>query len=112
SRKLAMPIDELKTHIEIIRHLDPKPGSRFNPAKSQYVTPDVYVEKIDDEYVVGLNEDGLPQMRISPTYRRLLNKGADHGEETRAYVRDKVNAAGWLVKAGQRRRNANSQAAR
>ncbi|HJY33967.1 MAG TPA: RNA polymerase factor sigma-54 [Vicinamibacterales bacterium] len=112
SRKLAMPIDELKTHIEIIRHLDPKPGSRFNPARSQYVTPDVYVEKIDDEYVVWLNEDGLPQMRISPTYRRLLDKGADHGEETRAYVRDKFNAARWLIKSVQQRQNTIYKVAR
>jgi RNA polymerase sigma-54 factor len=112
SRKLAMPIDELKTHIEIIRHLDPKPGSRFNPAQSQYVTPDVYVEKIDDEYVVWLNEDGLPQMRISPTYRRLLDKGADHGEETRAYVRDKFNAARWLIKSVQQRQNTIYKVAR
>ena len=112
SRKLGMPIDELKTHIEIIRHLDPKPGSRFNPARSQYVTPDVYVEKIDDEYVVWLNEDGLPQMRISPTYRRLLDKGADHGEETRAYVRDKFNAARWLIKSVQQRQNTIYKVAR
>jgi RNA polymerase sigma-54 factor len=112
SRKLAMPIEELKTHIEIIRHLDPKPGSRFNPAQSQYVTPDVYVEKIDDEYVVWLNEDGLPQMRISPTYRRLLDKGADHGEETRAYVRDKFNAARWLIKSVQQRQNTIYKVAR
>src|SRR6188472_1402639 len=112
SRKLGMPIEELKTHIEIIRHLDPKPGSRFNPAQSQYVTPDVYVEKIDDEYVVWLNEDGLPQMRISPTYRRLLDKGADHGEETRAYVRDKFNAARWLIKSVQQRQNTIYKVAR
>ena len=112
SRKLAMPIEELKTHIEIIRHLDPKPGSRFNPAQSQYVTPDVYVEKVDDEYVVWLNEDGLPQMRISPTYRRLLDKGADHGEETRAYVRDKFNAARWLIKSVQQRQNTIYKVAR
>jgi RNA polymerase sigma-54 factor len=105
SRKLGLAIEDLKTHIEVIRHLDPKPGSRFNPAQSQYVTPDVYVEKIDDEYVVWLNEDGLPQMRISPTYRRLLDKGADHGEETRAYVRDKFNAARWLIKSVQQRQN-------
>ena len=112
SRKLAMPIEELKTHIEIIRHLDPKPGSRFNPSQSQYVTPDVYVEKVDDEYVVWLNEDGLPQMRISPTYRRLLDKGADHGEETRAYVRDKFNAARWLIKSVQQRQNTIYKVAR
>jgi RNA polymerase sigma-54 factor len=112
SRKLAMPIEELKTHIEIIRHLDPKPGSRFNPAQSQYVTPDVFVEKVDDEYIVFLNEDGLPQMRISPTYRRLLDKGADHGEETRAYVRDKFNAARWLIKSVQQRQNTIYKVAR
>src|SRR5690606_24651790 len=88
-----------------IRHLDPKPGLRFNPAPSQYVTPDVFVEKIDDEYVVFLNEDGLPQMRISPTYRRLLDKDAEHSEETRAYVRDKFNAARWLIKSVQERQN-------
>ena len=112
SRKLGLPIDELKTHIEIIRHLDPKPGSRFNPTPSQYVTPDVYVEKVDDEYVVWLNEDGLPQMRISPTYRRLLDKDANHGEETRAYVRDKFNAARWLIKSVQQRQNTIYKVAR
>ncbi len=112
SRKLGLSIDDLKEHIEVIRHLDPKPGSRFNPSQSQYVTPDVYVEKIDDEYVVWLNEDGLPQMRISPTYRRLLDKGADHGEETRAYVRDKFNAARWLIKSVQQRQNTIYKVAR
>ena len=112
SRKLGMPIDDLKVHIEVIRNLDPKPGSRFNPAQSQYVTPDVYVEKIDDEYVVWLNEDGLPQMRISPTYRRLLDKDGKHGEETRAYVRDKFNAARWLIKSVQQRQNTIYKVAR
>src|SRR5690242_11222698 len=48
SRKLGIPIEDLKEHIEIIRHLDPKPGSRFNPSQSQYVIPDVYVVKVED----------------------------------------------------------------
>ena len=71
-----MTIDDLKEHIEVIRHLDPKPGSRYNPTQSQYVIPDVYVMKVEDQYVAVLNEDGLPQMRISPVYRRLLDKSA------------------------------------
>jgi RNA polymerase sigma-54 factor len=112
SRKLGVSIEELKEHVEVIRHLDPKPGLRFNPTPSQYVTPDVFVEKIDDEYVVFLNEDGLPQMRISPTYRRLLDKGGNHGEETRAYVRDKFNAARWLIKSVQQRQNTIYKVAR
>ncbi|HET7617738.1 MAG TPA: hypothetical protein VFK20_04445, partial [Vicinamibacterales bacterium] len=68
ARRLGMTIDDLKEHIEVIRNLDPKPGSRYNPQQSQYVIPDVYVMKVEDQYVAVLNEEGLPQLRISPTY--------------------------------------------
>src|SRR6188508_3287048 len=75
AKRLGMPIEDLKEHIEVIRHLDPKPGSRYNPSQSHYVIPDVYVVKVEDQYVAVLNEEGLPQLRISPVYRRLLDKG-------------------------------------
>ena len=104
ARKLGLTIDDLKEHIEIIRHLDPKPGSRYNPTQSQYVIPDVYVIKVEDQYVAVLNEDGLPQMRISPVYRRLLDKGAaENNDETRAYVKDKFRSALWLIKSVEQR---------
>jgi len=103
SRKLGIPIEDLKEHIEIIRHLDPKPGSRFNPTQSQYVIPDVYVVKVEDQYVAVLNEDGLPQMRISPVYRRLLDKTQENSDETRAYVKDKFRSALWLIKSVEQR---------
>jgi RNA polymerase sigma-54 factor len=103
SRKLGIPIEDLKEHIEVIRHLDPKPGSRFNPTQSQYVIPDVYVVKLEDQYVALLNEDGLPQMRISPVYRRLLDKNTENSDETRAYVKDKFRSALWLIKSVEQR---------
>jgi RNA polymerase sigma-54 factor len=103
SRKLGLSIEDLKEHIEVIRHLDPKPGSRFNPTQSQYVIPDVYVVKVEDQYVALLNEDGLPQMRISPVYRRLLDKNAENSDETRAYVKDKFRSALWLIKSVEQR---------
>src|SRR6516164_2845169 len=104
ARKLGLTIDDLKEHIEIIRNLDPKPGSRYNPSQSQYVIPDVYVIKVEDQYVAVLNEDGLPQMRISPVYRRLLDKGAaENNDETRAYVKDKFRSALWLIKSVEQR---------
>jgi RNA polymerase sigma-54 factor len=91
ARKLGMPIEELKTHIEIIRNLDPKPGSRYNPS----------------QYVAMLNEEGLPQLRISPVYRRLLDKsgqaGTEEAGETRAYVKDKFRSALWLIKSVDQR---------
>ncbi len=103
ARKMGMSIEDLKEHIEIIRHLDPKPGNRYNPAPSQYVIPDVYVMKVEDQYVAVLNEDGLPQMRISPVYRRLLDKSAENTDETRAYVKDKFRSALWLIKSVEQR---------
>ncbi len=107
ARKLGMPIEELKQHIEIIRNLDPKPGSRYNPSQSQYVIPDVYVVKVEDQYVAMLNEEGLPQLRISPVYRRLLDKsgqaGGEEAGETRAYVKDKFRSALWLIKSVDQR---------
>src|SRR5215510_2441738 len=104
ARKLGMTIDDLREHIEIIRNLDPKPGSRYNPTQSQYVIPDVYIVKVEDQYVAALNEEGLPQLRISPVYRRLLDKsGQESNDETRAYVKDKFRSALWLIKSVDQR---------
>ena len=104
ARKLGMSIEDLKEHIEIIRNLDPKPGSRYNPTQSQYVIPDVYIVKVEDQYVAALNEEGLPQLRISPVYRRLLDKsGQESNDETRAYVKDKFRSALWLIKSVDQR---------
>ena len=103
ARRLGVTVEELKHHIEIIRNLDPKPGSRYNAVQSQYVIPDVFVVKVEDHYEVSLNEEGLPQLRISPVYRRLLDKAGDASEETRAYVKDKFRSALWLIKSVDQR---------
>jgi RNA polymerase sigma-54 factor len=103
ARRLGVSIEDLKPHIEIIRHLDPKPGSRLNPTPSQYVIPDVYVVKVEDQYVAMLNEDGLPQLRISPVYKRLLDKSGENNDETRAYVKEKFRSALWLLKSVDQR---------
>ena len=59
--------------------------------------------KVEDQYVAVLNEEGLPQLRISPVYRRLLDKSADNTTETRAYVKDKFRSALWLIKSVEQR---------
>jgi len=99
SRLMGLEPEEIKAHIEVIKHLDPKPGTRYSPTDSQYVIPDVYIVKTDEGYKAMLNEDGLPQLRISPVYRRLLDKGGETTDETRAYVKDKFRSALWLLKS-------------
>ncbi len=103
AKALGCENDDIKQHLEVIKHLDPKPGSRYSPTESQYVIPDVYIVKTEDGYRAVLNEDGLPQLRISPVYRRLLDKGGEASDETRAYVKDKFRAALWLLKSVDQR---------
>ena len=103
ARRMNKSVEELKHHIEVIRQLDPKPGSRYNPTSSQFVIPDVHIVKVDDRYVVVVNEDGMPQLRISPVYRRLLDKKSQNSEETRSYVKEKFRSALWLIKSVDQR---------
>lgn len=103
SQKLNLSIKETIEHTKLIRQLDPKPGARYNRSLSQYVIPDVYISKVDNKYVVVLNEDGLPRLRISPTYKKILDKSNKNSSETRSYVREKFQSALWLLKSVDQR---------
>jgi RNA polymerase sigma-54 factor len=102
---LGISMDELQVELEIIRHLDPRPGQRYNVSSSRYVVPDVYVAKIDAEYQVFLNEEGLPRLRISPVYRRMVERGAptSTSPEAKDYVRNKLRSAFRLIKSLEER---------
>jgi RNA polymerase sigma-54 factor len=101
---LGLDMEDLQAEIEVIRHLDPRPGQKYNTASSTYVVPDVYVLKIDDDYQVLLNEEGLPRLRISPVYRRMVARGADGtSSDAREYVRNKLRSAFRLIKSLEER---------
>jgi RNA polymerase sigma-54 factor len=103
SRQMGLSPDEVAHHLEIIRGLSPRPGNRYSPKRSDYILPDVFVVKESDEYRIVLNDDGLPKLRISPTYRRMLDQKEPGSEETRAYVKDKLRSALWLLKSVDQR---------
>jgi RNA polymerase sigma-54 factor len=102
-RQMGLPPDEVSHHVEIIKGLDPKPGIKYSPDRSTYILPDVFVVKEGDEYKIVLNDDGLPKLRISPTYRRMLEEKEPGSEETRNYVKDKLRSALWLLKSVDQR---------
>jgi RNA polymerase sigma-54 factor len=95
AKDLGVTVEEVNQAIKIITSLDPKPGRNFDEGEIHYVEPDVYVHKLGEEYVVTLNEDGLPRLKISASYRRLL---AQEGE-AKDYVQEKLRAATWLIKS-------------
>jgi RNA polymerase sigma-54 factor len=102
-RQMGLVPEEVSHHVEIIKGLDPKPGIKYSPDRSTYILPDVFVVKEGDEFKIVLNDDGLPKLRISPTYRRMLEEKEPGSEETRNYVKDKLRSALWLLKSVDQR---------
>ena len=99
-KTLGVGMSELQAVLEIIKNLEPKPGRKYSSERTIYVEPDVAVRKIGDEYVIQLNEDGLPKLRISAAYRRMLRGGNGAiGSEAANYLKEKMRSAVWLIKS-------------
>ncbi len=111
---LGLEMEDLQAEIEIIRHLDPRPGQKYNVESSRYVVPDVYVVKIGDDYQIMLNEEGLPRLRISPVYRRMVGRGASAAtpSDAKDYVRNKLRSAFRLIKSLEERQRTIYKVAR
>jgi len=99
AKKLDVPLDLVKEAAHLVSNLEPKPGRPFGGDSPQYITPDVYVAKVGENYVVTLNEDGLPKLRVSDFYRRALMRGSDVGDKTKEYIQGRMRAAAWLIKS-------------
>jgi RNA polymerase sigma-54 factor len=104
---MGKEVAEIKELSSIISSMDPKPGRVYAPQDTQYVLPDVYVYKVGDEYIVSLNEDGLPKLRVSQFYKSVMQNGknAESGEkkETQDYIQEKLKSALWLIKSMHQR---------
>ncbi|MCB2190389.1 MAG: RNA polymerase factor sigma-54 [Deltaproteobacteria bacterium] len=96
-KKLKIDMDRVAQALDIIRCLDPRPGQGMNNEQAQYITPDIYVYKVDGEFVIMLNEDGLPKLRVNNFYRESLALGGD--AEAKEYVRGKLRSALWLIRS-------------
>jgi len=90
------------SHI-IIHELEPKPGRPYLTADTNYVVPDVYVIKVEDNYVVQLNDEGLPRVRINPYYRKLISRNDAIDKVTKEYVEERLRSAQWLIKGMEQR---------
>ncbi len=100
AKALAVDMKTLEGVVEVIKHLDPKPGRKYSNERAIYVEPDVYVQKVSDEYVIVLNEDGMPKLRINGSYRQMLNSMDSKSDgETVNYIKDKIRSAVWLIKS-------------
>jgi RNA polymerase sigma-54 factor len=97
------PQEVMEASQTIIHELEPKPGRPFIVSDTNYVVPDVYVIKIEDRYVVQLNEEGLPKVRINSYYRKLLRHKDYIDRATKEYLEERLRSAQWLIKGMEQR---------
>jgi RNA polymerase sigma-54 factor len=106
AKTLGTPLAQIEAATRLIMEFEPKPGRSFHSSDTHYITPDIYVYKVADDFVISLNEDGLPKLRISPYYKNVLlaakndpNKATSGSKETKDYVQEKLRSAVWLIRS-------------
>src|SRR5215471_2993112 len=104
AKAIGRSMDDVMQAHQFIRTLDPKPGLRYNKVEPKLIEPDVAFVKQGDEYLVLMNDEDLPQLRVSPTYRRLLHRTEGVEKEVRSYVKERYKSAVQLIKNIEQRR--------
>jgi RNA polymerase sigma-54 factor len=95
---------EVALALRLLKQLDPAPGLAFTSAPAEAIVPDVLVLKVGQDYQVVLNDEGIPRLRISNTYRRMLREGPSTQPDAKHYLEDKLRAAVWLIRSIEQRR--------
>lgn len=103
AKATGVDVHKLAEEIEKIRKLDPYPGRRYATEDAVYVSPEVYIEKLEDDYVIYFADDGSPRLRISPTYHKLLDQN-ETTKETKDFIKEKVRSAVDLLRNIEHRR--------
>ncbi len=103
ARKLEMTVEDVETAARVIENLEPKPGRSFGGEDPVYIIPDIYVVRDGNDFVILLNDDGLPRLRVSSFYRRMLKNKSQINRSTAEYVEGKFKSALWLIRSIEQR---------
>ncbi len=98
AKELGVPLDMVREAAKTITMLEPKPGRDYGGAEPTYIVPDVYIQKVGDDFVVTLNESAVPRLRLASYYQRVLNDGAV-AAATKEYLQERMRSARLLVKS-------------
>ena len=96
---LKVTLDDVLAAAKLISELDPRPGRAYNEEDIHYISPDIFVNKVGDEYVVTQNDEGLPNLRINSFYRNALSDSSSVDKKAGEYIQDKMRSAVWLIKS-------------
>ena len=103
AKALGATVEHVFEATQVIEGLEPKPGRPYFTSDNHVIVPDVFVVKNEDEWAILLNEDGLPRLRISPYYKRLMGSKRDNTEATKQYFEEKFRGAQWIIRSIEQR---------
>jgi RNA polymerase sigma-54 factor len=104
AKVLSRPLEHIQIAVEMIRHLDPRPGIRFSSSGARPVEPDVYISKDSDDYLIQLNDEDIPQLRLNAQYRQMLDREKEPNKDVRNYVKERYTSALMLMKNIEQRK--------
>lgn len=104
ARILHRPPEHIEIALRVIRSLDPRPGLRYSGPGARQVEPDVFITKEGDDYIIELNDEGVPQLRLSSQYRRLLDRAQEPDRQVRNYIKERFSSALQLLKNIEQRK--------
>ncbi len=104
ARLLKRPMEHIQIAVAVIRTLDPRPGLRYSGPGARVIEPDVYISKEGDDYVIQLNDEDIPQLRLNSHYRRMLDRDQEPSKEVRNYVKERYASALQLMKNIEQRK--------
>jgi RNA polymerase sigma-54 factor len=103
AKRVGVSLERVKHAADVISRLDPKPGRAFGGEVTQEIVPDVYIYKLEGEYVIHLNDEEIPRLRVNPFYRNILTESRGAIEGDRKYIQEKMRSALWLIRSIQQR---------
>ena len=104
AKLLHRPIEHIQVALDVIRHLDPRPGLRYSGPGARVVEPDVYISKDGEDYLIQVSDDDVPQLRLNPDYRRMLDREHEPDKDVRNYVKERYQSAIQLMKNIEQRK--------
>jgi RNA polymerase sigma-54 factor len=98
-KALKVNMEDVVSAVGVIIRLEPRPGRQYSDETPQYITPDIYVYKMEDDFVIMLNDDGMPKLRINSYYKNTIQKNSEFSGDAETYIQEKMKSAAWLIKS-------------
>jgi RNA polymerase sigma-54 factor len=99
AKSLKANIEEVVAAIQVIKGLEPRPGRQFVEEEPQYINPDVFVYKLEDEFVILVNDDGMPRLHVNNFYKNAFKEDGNFSDDAKEYVQEKMRSATWLIRS-------------